>query len=91
MKIGLCASLADASTAHEAGFDYIEENVQNLLVAEQPDEIFAPKLKVPKSAPLPVLSRQYVFLPCVRSNVPDRTLTPSRLDRYASAAFQSCA
>jgi len=85
MKIGLCASLADASTAHEAGFDYIEENVQNLLVAEQPDEIFALKLKVPKSAPLPVLAAN-CFLPgALKCTGPD--VDPGRLDRYASAAF----
>ena len=86
MKIGLCATLAEASIASAAGFDYLEENVQNLLVAEQPDEIFASKLKAVQSAPLPVLAAN-CFLPgALKCTGPD--VDPDRLDRYAATAFR---
>lgn len=86
MKIGLCTSLTDASVAHDAGFDYIEENVQNLLVSEQPDEVFAPKLKALRGASLPVTAAN-CFLPgALKCTGPE--VDSDRLARYANTAFR---
>jgi sugar phosphate isomerase/epimerase len=86
MKIGSCLSIADAPAAAEAGFDYVEENVQNLLVPEQPDEVFAPKLKLRRGAPLPVLAAN-CFLPgALKCTGPE--VDVERLARYAGTAFR---
>jgi sugar phosphate isomerase/epimerase len=86
MKIGLCTSVENASVAHDAGFDFVEENIQNLLVAEQPDDVFAPKLKAVHGASLPVIAAN-CFLPgALKCTGPD--VDPERLDRYAETAFR---
>ncbi len=86
MKIGLCTSFENALIAHKVGFDFIEENVQNLLVAEQPDDAFAPKLKGVRSVSLPAIAAN-CFLPgplkCVGPDVDEE-----RLVRYAGTAFR---
>ena len=86
MKVGLCTSPENATLARDAGFDYIEGNVQGLLVAEQSDEFFAGHLKAARGAVLPITAAN-CFLPgtlkCVGPDVDE-----DRLVRYAETAFR---
>ena len=86
MKIGLCTSITNAAVAAEAGFDYIEENVQSLLVPDEPEEAFAPKLEAIQAAPLPILGAN-CFLPgALKCTGPEADV--DRLERYADTAFR---
>ena len=86
MKIGVCTSIDNASILAEAGFDYIEENVQTLLVPEEPEEVFGPKLEAVKKAALPTLAAN-CFLPgTIKSTGPD--LDEERIIRYAERTFR---
>ena len=86
MKIGVCTSIDNAGLVRDAGFDFLEENIQNLLVPEQSDDAFAPRLKAVRHAGLPVPAAN-CFLPgalkCVGPEVDDK-----RLDAYAASAFR---
>jgi sugar phosphate isomerase/epimerase len=86
MKIGVCTSVENAGLVRDAGFAFLEENIQNLLVPEQPDDAFAPKLKAVRNAGLPVPVAN-CFLPgalkCVGPDVDEK-----RLDAYATSAFR---
>jgi sugar phosphate isomerase/epimerase len=86
MKIGLCFSVQQADIAANAGFDYIEENVQNLLVAEASEDTFATGLKMAQNAPLPIIAAN-CFLPgTLKSTGPDVDF--DRIARYAATAFR---
>ena len=86
MKIGLCTSVSQASIAAQAGFDYVEENVQSLLMAEAPDEAFAPALKTAQNAPLSTIAAN-CFLPgALKCTGPEVDL--ERIVRYAGTAFR---
>jgi len=54
MRIGICASVEKAAVAKAAGFEYIEEGVQRLLVPESPDEEYAPRRDAAGGCGLPV-------------------------------------
>lgn len=86
MKIGLCTSPENAALTRDAGFDYLEGNVQSLLIAEQPDDVFAGHLKAIQQSALPVIGAN-CFLPgalkCAGSEVDE-----DRLVRYAETAFR---
>lgn len=86
MKIGLCVSVDKVQLARDAGFDFIEENIQNLFVAEQPEEAFAPKLKAVNASTLPVLAANGYLPPALKCVGPD--VDDERLDRYAANAFR---
>jgi sugar phosphate isomerase/epimerase len=86
MKIGLCVPTISSTVTAEAGFDFIEENVQTLLVGEEPDDAFAPRLKAVQTAALPVLAAN-CFLPgALKCTGPDVDL--ERIVRYADTAFR---
>ncbi len=86
MKIGLCTPVQQADIAAKVGFDYVEENVQNLLMAEAPDEAFAPILKAAQNAPLPTIAAN-CFLPgALKCTGPVVDL--ERIVRYAGTAFR---
>lgn len=53
MKFGICGSLADAAAIKAAGWDYVEENVQNILQGTISDEQWKQESTI-KSAVLPV-------------------------------------
>jgi sugar phosphate isomerase/epimerase len=86
MQLGVCTSIENAATARQAGFDFIEENCQHLLVPGDPEAAFEPKLQIVRGAALAVPAVN-CFLPgtlkCVGPNV-DR----ERLLRYAETAFR---
>jgi sugar phosphate isomerase/epimerase len=50
MQFGICTSIANADAVKKAGWDYVEESIQSLLVGLTPDE----EWKVPAPAALPV-------------------------------------
>jgi sugar phosphate isomerase/epimerase len=86
MKIGLCTSVQQADIAAKTGFDYVEENVQNFLLAEAPDDRFAPMLKAAQNAPLPVAAAN-CFLPgALKCTGPAADL--ERIARYAGMTFR---
>jgi len=86
MKIGACTSVNQAKAAAEAGFDYIEENVQNFLVPEAPDDLFAPFHLAAQNASLPVIAAN-CFLPAsIKCTGPEVDL--DRIVRYAGTAFR---
>jgi sugar phosphate isomerase/epimerase len=58
MLFGICAPLATAPAIKAAGWDYVEENVQNLLQGMVPDD----QWKMPEPAVLPILAAN-VLLP----------------------------
>ena len=86
MKIGVCTSIENAAIAREAGFDFVEENVQNFLLPEEPEPAFAAKRATTQGAPLPVPAAN-CFLPgalkCTGPIVDEK-----RLLRYAETAFR---
>lgn len=86
MKLGICTSLDHAELVAAAELDFVEEHVQNFLVPEQPDEVFAKTLEAVRGAPVPVRAAN-CFLPgdlkCVGPGV-DR----DRLARYGASAFR---
>ena len=85
MQLGICTSLDNAAIARAAGFDFVEENIQNFLVPLEPDAVFESKLHAIPAVALPVPAAN-CFLPgslkCVGSNV-DR----AALLNYALTAF----
>lgn len=86
MKIGVCTSLDHASLLAQAAFDYVEENVQGFLIAEDSEVNFATKLEMVKRAALPILAAN-CFLPGVLKCT-GPAVDQERLVRYAETAFR---
>jgi sugar phosphate isomerase/epimerase len=53
MQFGICTSIANAPAAKAAGWDYIEENVQNFLQGLLPDSQWQGE-RLAKASPLPI-------------------------------------
>lgn len=85
MQLGICTSLDNAAIARAAGFDFVEEHIQNFLVPLEPDDVFQAKLRAIPAGALPVPAAN-CFLPgnlkCVGPDV-DR----AALLNYALTAF----
>ncbi len=62
IRIGLCTEIANASIVADTGIDFIEENIQRLLVPRQNAAAFAPQLAAAKASPLPIIAAN-AFLP----------------------------
>jgi sugar phosphate isomerase/epimerase len=89
MKIGCCAPVRDAGLLAKAGFDFCEENIQNLLIAEAPEADFARSLEAVRHSPLPIRAAN-CFLPgALKCTGPEIDLP--RLVRYAETAFRRAA
>jgi sugar phosphate isomerase/epimerase len=86
MKIGLCASVGQASLLAEAGFDYIEENVQKWLEPESPEEVFSAKLGTIRDAALPVQVANSFYPGAIKCTGPE--IEMDRVLRYAASAFR---
>ncbi len=86
MKIGLCASVGQASLLAEAGFDYIEENVQKWLEPESPEEVFFAKIVAIRDAALPVRAANCFYPAAIKCTGPDVDM--DRVLRYAATAFR---
>ncbi|MFM2310638.1 MAG: hypothetical protein RLY87_2760 [Chloroflexota bacterium] len=84
IRIGLCTEVANAGVVADCGLDFIEENIQRLLVPRADDATFAVNLAAVRAAPLPVIAAN-AFLPaelkCVGPDV-DR----AALVRYGTIA-----
>ncbi len=70
----------------EAGFDYIEENVQSWLEPESPDEVFAAKLGAVREAALPVLAANCFYPGSIKCT--GLEVDMDRVLRYAASAFR---
>ena len=86
MKTGVCIAFENASALARAGFDHIEENVQNFLIPEGSDEVFAAKLDAAKQAGLPVLAANCFIPGGLKCTGP--VVDSARLARYAETAFR---
>jgi sugar phosphate isomerase/epimerase len=62
IRIGLCTEVANAGIVADCGLDFIEENIQRLLVPRADSAAFAANLALVKSSPLPVIAAN-AFLP----------------------------
>jgi sugar phosphate isomerase/epimerase len=86
MKIGLCLSCENAAVLSDAGFDFIEENVQNFLLPQATDEAFAEKRKKTGPLALPILAAN-CFLPgALKCTGPE--VQEEELGRYAETALR---
>lgn len=89
MKVGICTSPASVGALAVPAFDYVEANVQDLLMPEVSEEVFAPNLEMASSLALPVPAA-CCFLPGdLRVTGPSVDL--ERLERYAGTAFERAA
>lgn len=86
MQLGVCTSIANAAAARAAGFDFVEENIQNFLAPLESDDVFAPNLAAARSAPVPVPAAN-CFLPASLKCVGPKVDT-AQLLRYGETAFR---
>jgi len=87
--LGVFTDLANAPVLAAAGGSYIEENVQQLLVPEEPAEVFAEKARLVEAAPLPVPAAA-CFLPATLKCV-GPAVDNARIVRYATTTFARAA
>ncbi len=89
MRIGICTSVVNAPLAKAAGFEYIEENVQSLLVPELAEDEFAALRDEARESGLPVEAACCLLpgeLKCVGPEV-----DTGRLVRYVETALARAA
>src|SRR5690242_13654024 len=55
VRFGICTSIANSPAVKQAGWDFVEENVQGLFKGTESDERYDGRQKVAKSA-LPVMA-----------------------------------
>ena len=89
MRIGVCASVATMASAVNTGLDYLEENVQALLVPQQDDAAFAAKLAAAGGVAVPIKAAN-CFLPGALKCVGPAVDMP-KLVAYAQTAFARAA
>jgi sugar phosphate isomerase/epimerase len=63
IRFGVCTSVDQATDLVDTGVDFIEENIQRLLMPLAPQREFAPMLAACRAAPLPVLAANAFFPP----------------------------
>jgi sugar phosphate isomerase/epimerase len=85
MRIGICTSVENAGVVKAAGADYVEANVQNLLVPQKGDEDFAPNREAAAASVLPIPVAN-CFLPGRLKCVGPEVRTDDIL-AYAATAF----
>ncbi|MFM7679690.1 MAG: sugar phosphate isomerase/epimerase family protein [Roseiflexaceae bacterium] len=85
MQFGVCTSVNNAALLADTGIDFIEENIQRLLVPQAPTSEFAPHKAAVKAAPLPVVAAN-AFLPATLKCVGPDVDMPA-LVRYGETAI----
>jgi sugar phosphate isomerase/epimerase len=85
-KIGACAGYKDGEVLANAGFSFIEENVQSFLVPTKGEEEFDQILQASKSSPLPIQAF-IIFLPGSLKSVGPNALHAEILN-YAEVVFR---
>jgi len=86
MKIGICADPESLNSIADPAFDYVEANVQNFLMPEEPDESFASNRVLASSLVLPIPAA-CCFLPG-DLRVTGSSVDLDRLERYAATTFE---
>ena len=76
MLFGLCTPSSAAAAAQAAGWDYVEDNAQQLLQGLVPDDQWS----APPAAALPVLAANVLVPAALKITGPDAD--PERLERY---------
>jgi|SRR5688572_16045008 len=79
MKFGICTTVEKSAAARDAGWDFIEESVQALLQALEPDERWTGRERA-ASAALPILSANMLVPASLRITGPD--VAKERLAAY---------
>lgn len=87
--IGVCTSVKNAALLEKAGVQYIEANVQRLLVPQKPTEEFAKSLEAVKACPLPVTAANCFIPGSLKSVGPDAD--HAKVLAYAKTAFERAA
>ncbi len=89
MKFGVCASFQEVAALQERPFDYLEENVQRLLVPEQPQAHFEQVLHEVQSLALPIEACNSM-LPAVIPLIatPQQPVDTTRLEHYIKTMLQ---
>lgn len=84
IRFGACTSFHNAAQLVDTGVDFIEENIQRLLMPQAPTSEFAPLLAACKAAPLPVLAANAFYPAHLKLVGPDVDM--STLLTYADTA-----
>lgn len=85
MKLGLYAPIDEAALLPGAEFDFLEENLQTLLVPEADDETFQARRKLAAQSPRPLTAVNRFLPPDLRVVGPD--VDKARLLRWAEVAM----
>lgn len=85
MKLGICSHPSALGAFPELPFDFIEGNVQSVLLPEKPAEDFAAEIAAARTSLSPMISAN-CFLPG-DLKVAGPTVDSARLERYADTAF----
>src|SRR6266478_7184956 len=89
MRFGICAPYREVAAWETYPFDYLEENVQRLLLPERPQEDFEEVRQQARHLPIPIEAANVLFpadLPLVAT--PTRSVDEKRLERYMKTALQ---
>ena len=81
MLFGICTSVAHADAVKMAGWDYIEDNVQNLLQGLVPDDRWSP----PAKASLPIIAANVLVPGTLKIVGPE--VDPPRLTKYIATVM----
>jgi sugar phosphate isomerase/epimerase len=85
MKFGVCADLNAAEALKKAGFDFIELNVGNHLVPNEPAEAFSEQLQKIKKLPLPGIAANSLVPRALK--VTGAAVDFNALKRFIASAF----
>ncbi len=89
MKFGICAGYQEVAALPERPFDYLEVNVQHVLVPEQPQTSFEKILQEVRSLALPIEAAN-VMLPADLGLIatPQQQVDTGRIERYTKTVLQ---
>lgn len=86
MQIGVCTGPENAAILEQAGFDYIEANVQAFLKPRDHDEAFDESRRAAEGCPLPIRAANG-FVPGDLKSTGEQ-FDPDGIARYAEVAFR---
>jgi sugar phosphate isomerase/epimerase len=88
VKLGVCISINHAAAMRAAGWDFIEENVQNILQGLVPDDQWKVPAFVPENA-LPISAANCLVPGSLKITGPD--VDPAALERYVATITRRAA
>ncbi len=89
MKFGICASFQELQTLDLLPFDYLEESVVRFLAPEQPDEVFAQRLRNARTLPIPIeVANSFLPSDLLLVSSAQQSIDRPRIERYVKTALQ---